>query len=221
VRRAGRGSWSVRTGTGHHPPRLRFAGASDRPTEHRGDERNGRPAAAPRGTPLATASSPIASASASTRRRYQGAAGSTAPPSSLLLRCARHMGALPSGPNLQHRSAPPKLYVAMPVGGSGWRSMLLERGATPWDVAQQLGHTDGGQLVMELYRHPSEAGARARLLGPGTLRPGRCRSRERDGRGRPLEARKHRALHVARFCPRHVVQHSGARTARLGAPAAC
>ncbi|HME01889.1 MAG TPA: tyrosine-type recombinase/integrase, partial [Solirubrobacteraceae bacterium] len=43
-------------------------------------------------------------------------------------------------------------------------TMLLERGATPWDVAQQLGHTDGGQLVMELYGHPSEAGARARLL---------------------------------------------------------
>ena len=42
--------------------------------------------------------------------------------------------------------------------------MLLERGATPWDVAQQLGHTDGGQLVMELYGHPSEAGARSRLL---------------------------------------------------------
>ncbi|MGZ6652448.1 MAG: hypothetical protein ACXVHB_34160 [Solirubrobacteraceae bacterium] len=35
---------------------------------------------------------------------------------------------------------------------------------TPWDVAIQLGHTDGGQLVMRLYGHPSEAGARARLL---------------------------------------------------------
>jgi integrase len=43
-------------------------------------------------------------------------------------------------------------------------TMLLERGATPWDVAQQLGHLDGGQLVMELYGHPTEAGARARLL---------------------------------------------------------
>jgi integrase len=42
-------------------------------------------------------------------------------------------------------------------------TMLLERGLTPWDVAQQLGHTDGGQLVMELYGHPSEAGARARI----------------------------------------------------------
>jgi hypothetical protein len=42
--------------------------------------------------------------------------------------------------------------------------MLLERGATPWDVAVQLGHEDGGQLVMERYGHPTEAGARARLL---------------------------------------------------------
>ncbi|HEY4428985.1 MAG TPA: hypothetical protein VGN08_12340 [Solirubrobacteraceae bacterium] len=42
--------------------------------------------------------------------------------------------------------------------------MLLERGVTPWDVAHQLGHTDGGQLIMELYGHPSEAGTRARLL---------------------------------------------------------
>jgi integrase len=43
-------------------------------------------------------------------------------------------------------------------------TMLLERGATPWDVAQQLGHTDGGRLVQEVYGHPSDAGARARLL---------------------------------------------------------
>jgi integrase len=43
-------------------------------------------------------------------------------------------------------------------------TLLLERGVTPWDVAVQLGHTDGGQLVMQLYGHPSEAGARARLL---------------------------------------------------------
>ena len=43
-------------------------------------------------------------------------------------------------------------------------TMLLERGAPPWDVAIQLGHTDGGQLVMERYGHPTEAGARARLL---------------------------------------------------------
>jgi integrase len=43
-------------------------------------------------------------------------------------------------------------------------TFLLERGVTPWDVAVQLGHTDGGQLVMQLYGHPTEAGARARLL---------------------------------------------------------
>jgi integrase len=43
-------------------------------------------------------------------------------------------------------------------------TMLLERGVTPWDVAVQLGHSDGGQLVMSLYGHPSEAGARARIL---------------------------------------------------------
>jgi integrase len=43
-------------------------------------------------------------------------------------------------------------------------TMLLERGVTPWDVAIQLGHTDGGKLVMELYGHPAEAGVRARLL---------------------------------------------------------
>jgi integrase len=61
-------------------------------------------------------------------------------------------------------------------------TMLLERGVTPWDVAQQLGHTDGGQLVMELYGHPAEAGARARLLaawdaqtGPVPLRSGSVR----------------------------------------------
>jgi integrase len=43
-------------------------------------------------------------------------------------------------------------------------TMLLERGVTPWDVAIQLGHSDGGRLVMERYGHPAEAGARARLL---------------------------------------------------------
>ena len=56
-------------------------------------------------------------------------------------------------------------------------TMLLERGVTPWDVAIQLGHRDGGQLVLALYGHPSEAGARARVLaawdaveGPTPLR---------------------------------------------------
>jgi integrase len=41
---------------------------------------------------------------------------------------------------------------------------LLERDVTPRDVAIQLGHADGGQLVMSLYGHPTDAGARARLL---------------------------------------------------------
>ena len=40
---------------------------------------------------------------------------------------------------------------------------LLERGLTPSDVAVQLGHTDGGRLVQELYGHPSEDAARERV----------------------------------------------------------
>lgn len=43
-------------------------------------------------------------------------------------------------------------------------TQLLELGNTPMDVAHQLGHTDGGILVMELYGHPSEAKTRRRLL---------------------------------------------------------
>lgn len=42
-------------------------------------------------------------------------------------------------------------------------TMLLERGVSPWDVAVQLGHTDGGWLVSHLYGHPSEDAARARV----------------------------------------------------------
>jgi integrase len=40
---------------------------------------------------------------------------------------------------------------------------LLERGVAHADVAIQLGHTDGGALVMSTYGHPSEDGARERL----------------------------------------------------------
>lgn len=40
---------------------------------------------------------------------------------------------------------------------------LLERGVSPADVAVQLGHTDGGALVMSTYGHPSEDLARERL----------------------------------------------------------
>jgi integrase len=41
---------------------------------------------------------------------------------------------------------------------------LLELGLSPADVAVQLGHTDGGALVMSTYDHPSERAARARIL---------------------------------------------------------
>ncbi|HEX8160150.1 MAG TPA: hypothetical protein VF526_22445 [Solirubrobacteraceae bacterium] len=37
--------------------------------------------------------------------------------------------------------------------------------STPWDVAIQLGHQDGGRLITSLYGHPSEVAARERLLG--------------------------------------------------------
>jgi integrase len=40
---------------------------------------------------------------------------------------------------------------------------LLELGVAHADVAVQLGHTDGGALVMSTYGHPSEDGARQRL----------------------------------------------------------
>lgn len=42
-------------------------------------------------------------------------------------------------------------------------TLLLERGLAPADVAMQLGHTDGGRLVMTLYGHPDEDRARDRL----------------------------------------------------------
>ena len=50
-------------------------------------------------------------------------------------------------------------------------TMLLERGMTPWDVAIQLGHQDGGRLVTSLYGHPSERAARERLLACWDSRP--------------------------------------------------
>lgn len=40
---------------------------------------------------------------------------------------------------------------------------LLELGVSHADVAIQLGHTDGGALVMSTYGHPSEEAARERL----------------------------------------------------------
>ncbi len=44
-------------------------------------------------------------------------------------------------------------------------TLLLERGATPEQVALQLGHTDGGHLVRTLYGHPDEDATRQRLMG--------------------------------------------------------
>jgi integrase len=41
---------------------------------------------------------------------------------------------------------------------------LLELGVSHADVAVQLGHTDGGALVMSTYGHPSDELARARVL---------------------------------------------------------
>ena len=40
---------------------------------------------------------------------------------------------------------------------------LLELGVSHADVAVQLGHTDGGALVMSTYGHPSKNAARERL----------------------------------------------------------
>ena len=42
-------------------------------------------------------------------------------------------------------------------------TLLLERGLSPADVALQLGHSDGGRLVMQLYGHPDDDRARDRL----------------------------------------------------------
>lgn len=50
---------------------------------------------------------------------------------------------------------------------------LLEMGVSHADAAVQLGHTDGGALVMEVYGHPSEDAARSRVLAAysGVVRP--------------------------------------------------
>jgi len=40
---------------------------------------------------------------------------------------------------------------------------LLELGVSHADVAVQLGHTDGGALVMSTYGHPPEDAVRTRL----------------------------------------------------------
>lgn len=43
-------------------------------------------------------------------------------------------------------------------------TQLLERGNSHFDVSVQLGHEDGGALVMARYGHPSKDAARERLL---------------------------------------------------------
>ncbi len=50
---------------------------------------------------------------------------------------------------------------------------LLEMGVSAADAAVQLGHTDGGALVMQVYGHPSEEAARARLQAAygGAVKP--------------------------------------------------
>ncbi len=61
-------------------------------------------------------------------------------------------------------------------------TMLLERGATASDVAQHLGHTDGGHLVMSTYGHPAVEGARARIRAAyaGVVEPLRSVDSRRD-----------------------------------------
>jgi integrase len=54
---------------------------------------------------------------------------------------------------------------------------LLELGVSHADVAVQLGHTDGGRLVMETYGHPTEAGARERLKRAYGMNVGRIAPR--------------------------------------------
>ncbi len=44
-------------------------------------------------------------------------------------------------------------------------TQLLELGLSHFDVSVQLGHEDGGALVMARYGHPSKVAARERLLG--------------------------------------------------------
>lgn len=89
------------------------------------------------------------------------------------------LGRLPHTPRGRRLTKGSLAYVWCPVA-SAWRAKggrdldlyelrhacatpLLERGLAPADVAVQLGHTDGGRLVMTLYGHPDERRARDRL----------------------------------------------------------
>jgi integrase len=53
---------------------------------------------------------------------------------------------------------------------------LLRLGVSHADVAVQLGHTDGGALVMSTYGHPSEDEARDRLRAAFSNRAARLRA---------------------------------------------
>lgn len=70
---------------------------------------------------------------------------------------------------------------------------LLELGVSHADVAVQLGHTDGGALVMSTYGHPSEEAARERLhrafATPSRLRVVGQDEQEASGRGEPPQIR--------------------------------
>lgn len=54
-----------------------------------------------------------------------------------------------------------EVRIRQNLDGTG--NLLLELGVSHADVAVQLGHTDGGALVMSTYGHPSEDAARERL----------------------------------------------------------
>jgi integrase len=71
-----------------------------------------------------------------------------------------------------HREAWHKVRAAAGLDHLRWHGLrhfcatqLLEMGMSHFDVAVQLGHKDGGALVMARYGHPSEDAARERLLG--------------------------------------------------------
>lgn len=55
-------------------------------------------------------------------------------------------------------------------------TQLLERGNSHFDVSVQLGHEDGGALVMARYGHPSKDAARSRLLATDAEIAGETRS---------------------------------------------
>ncbi|HEX5591789.1 MAG TPA: site-specific integrase [Solirubrobacterales bacterium] len=56
-------------------------------------------------------------------------------------------------------------------------TQLLERGNSHFDVSVQLGHEDGGALVMARYGHPSKDAARSRLLATDADLAGETRSK--------------------------------------------